>query len=129
MTSRAEQHDRTGLPSGLKVLVVEDEAILCMQLEDMLSDLGCTLVGPAMHLDQALALAAASELDIAILDVNLNGARSDAVADRLAGRGLPFVFATGYGASGSDSAYPGAPVLKKPFSLGEFSAAMKAALG
>ena len=75
--------------AGLKVLVVEDEALVSMLLEDMLSDLGCEIVGPIMRLAEALAAAEdpGQAMDIAILDVNLAGERSFPVAEALERRG------------------------------------------
>jgi len=63
--------------AGRRVLVIEDEMIVAMLLEDMLADLGCTVLGPAARVDQALTIiAAAGSLDAAVLDVNLNGQKS-----------------------------------------------------
>src|SRR3954465_926104 len=73
--------------TGLRVLVVEDEMMVSMLIEDMLLDLGCTVVGPASRLDEALVLAKDSELDCAVLDVNLGGQPIFPVADVLRARG------------------------------------------
>ena len=56
---------------GLRVLVVEDEMMVSMLIEDMLTDLGCTVIGPASRLDEAFDLARAADVDCAVLDVNL----------------------------------------------------------
>ena len=85
------------LPRGKRVLVVEDELMIRMLLQDMLADLGYTLAGEAGRIDEALALAKQGEFDVAILDVNLNGQPISPVVEMLIERGLPFVFATGYG--------------------------------
>ena len=58
---------------GKRVLIVEDEALIAMLFEDMLADAECVVVGPAMNLRQALELAQGAEIDLAVLDVNLNG--------------------------------------------------------
>ena len=84
------------LLSGRRVLVVEDEMMILMMIEDMLADLGCESVTAAATVDQALALIDAQTFDAAMLDMNLNGNKSYAVADALAARGVPFVFSTGY---------------------------------
>ena len=84
------------LLSGRRVLVVEDEMMILMIIEDMLADLGCESVTAAATVDQALALIDAQVFDAAMLDMNLNGNKSHAVADALAARGVPFVFSTGY---------------------------------
>jgi CheY-like chemotaxis protein len=103
--------------AGLKVLVVEDEALVSMLLEDMLSDLGCEIVGPIMRLAEALATAEdpAQAMDIAILDVNLAGERSFPVAEALERRGCLFVLATGYDDAGIDERWRDRPMLRKPF--------------
>lgn len=98
-----------------RVLVVEDEMLLALALEDILSDIGCEIVGPAMHLDEALALADVDPLDLAILDNNLGGrTRSDAVARRLRERNVPFVFMSGYGDAGIPADFATTPILPKP---------------
>jgi CheY-like chemotaxis protein len=103
--------------AGLKVLVVEDEALVSMLLEDMLGDLGCEIVGPIMRLKEALAAAEdpAQAMDIAILDVNLAGERSFPVAEALERRGCLFVLATGYDDAGIDERWRNKPMLRKPF--------------
>ena len=101
--------------SGLRILVVEDEMMVSMLIEDMLTDLGCTVVGPAARLDEAIALADAETLDCAVLDVNLGGQPIFPLADILRAKGTPFAFATGYGDAGLRDVDKGTPVLQKPF--------------
>jgi CheY-like chemotaxis protein len=101
--------------SGRRVLVVEDEMMVLLLIEDMLSDLGCESVTTAATVDQALALMNGRVFDVAMLDVNLNGQKNYPVADALAARDIPFVFATGYSDHVTREGYPGRPVLKKPF--------------
>jgi CheY-like chemotaxis protein len=100
---------------GLRVLVVEDEMMVSMLIEDMLSDLGCLVVGPASRLDDAMELARTGDLDCAVLDVNLGGQQIFPLADLLRERGAPFAFATGYGDAGLRDVDKGTPVLQKPF--------------
>lgn len=85
------------LPSGLRVLVVEDEPLVLLELQDMLGDLGCVVAGAAATLDAAATLARTLDFDIAVLDMNLGGKLIDPVADIIVARGLPAVFVTGYG--------------------------------
>lgn len=80
---------------GLRVLVVEDEALVALQLEDMLADLGCAIIGPASRVCQALDLLGGQRVDAAVLDLNVAGELVYPVADALASRGLPYIFATG----------------------------------
>lgn len=101
--------------SALKVLVVEDEALVSMLVEDMLTDLGCTIVGPAAEIEEALKLATSADIDAALLDVNLGGRPIFPVADALRARGVPYAFASGYGEAGISEDHKGASVLQKPF--------------
>jgi CheY-like chemotaxis protein len=111
--------------SGRRVLVIEDEMIVAMLLEDMLADLGCTVLGPAARVDQALTIiAAARSLDAAVLDVNLNGQKSYPVADALVARGVPFLFTTGYRRDSVMNGYRSFPQLEKPFKLSELADAL-----
>lgn len=108
----------------LKILIVEDEMTIALLMEDMLVDLGHEVVGMAMRLPQAMLLAHSSELDLAILDVNLDGRMSFPVAEVLKDRGVPFIFATGYGSAGIDPPYKGGAVIKKPFELADLRRAI-----
>lgn len=105
--------------AGLRVLVVEDEMMVSMLIEDMLGDMGCTVLGPVSRLDEAVELASRSEFDCAVLDVNLGGQSVFPLADLLRERGAPFAFATGYGDAGLRDVDRGAPVLQKPFREGD----------
>jgi CheY-like chemotaxis protein len=107
--------------SGRRVLVVEDEVLVAWLLEDMLADLGCAVVGPAASVKQALAMIDAEAIDVAVLDVNLNGQLSYPIADALAARGVPFVFSTGYDKDRMLDGYKTFPVLQKPFHQSELS--------
>jgi CheY-like chemotaxis protein len=100
--------------AGRRVLVVEDEMLVLMLIEDLLADLGCTAVTAAATVDQALELIASNSFDVAMLDMNLNGDRTHAVADALAKAGVPFVFATGY-AGRMREGYDDRPILTKPY--------------
>lgn len=102
---------------GLRVLVVEDEALLSMLVEDALGDLGCTVLGPFMRLEPALAAVEADpRIDVAILDVNVAGERSFPLAELLLQRDVPVVFTTGYDDAGLDERWRVLPILRKPFS-------------
>jgi CheY-like chemotaxis protein len=105
----------TNSATGRRVLVVEDELMIRMLLDGMLTDLGHTIAAEAGGIEEAIALAKAAEFDLAILDVNLNGQPITPVVEILIQRGLPFVFATGYGARGVPEAYRANPTLQKPF--------------
>ena len=89
--------------------------LVLLNVEDMLADLGCTSVSAAATVDQALALIDAQAFDAAMVDVNLDGRMSYAVADALAARGVPFVFSTGYSGQSLKDGYRDRPVLGKPY--------------
>lgn len=118
------------LLTGARVLVLEDETLVSMMVEDMLLDLGCEVVGPFAKLEQALAFMddGDGKLDAALLDVNLGGERSFPMAEALAGKGVPFVFTTGYDESGLPEIWRGRPTLRKPFMMGEMADALRKAL-
>lgn len=111
--------------TGYRVLVVEDEMLVSMLVEDMLTDLGCVIVGPAANLAEAESLAREAQIDAAVLDVNLAGKPVFPVADILRARGVPHVFASGYGAAGIDPAHKDAPVLQKPFRDSDLAKAVR----
>ena len=98
-----------------RVFVVEDEMMIRMLLDGMLDDLGHSIAAEAGRIDEALALAKEADFDVAILDVNLNGEPITPVVEVLVARGLPFVFATGYGQRGVPEPYRSHPTLQKPF--------------
>ena len=106
---------------GRKVLVVEDEALVAMLVEDALLDAGFGVMGPAATVEEAMALLARERPDAVVLDLNLAGETSTPVADVLAERGIPYVIATGYGASGLPPGHQGAMVLAKPYDPAELT--------
>jgi CheY-like chemotaxis protein len=101
--------------SGLRVLLVEDEMLVAGMLEGMLSTLGYEVAGTTSRLDEAMAMLDRETVDAVLLDINLNGEMSYPVADELAARGIPFIFATGYGTDGLPEGYEDFAMLKKPF--------------
>lgn len=118
----------SGRDKQLRILIVEDEALVAMMLEDIVTDLGHQVAAIAGQLSRAIECARTLEVDVAILDLNLNGQRTDELAPILAARGIPFVFATGYGAAGVPPAWLHAPVLQKPFQPRELEAAINRAI-
>lgn len=117
-----------GLPADLRILLVEDEAIIAMTAEDMLADIGCTVVETATTLSDALRMAEGDGFDIALLDVNLAGEDSGPVADRLKALGKPFLFTTGYGSSGMNTTHVDVPVVMKPYQISQLEEGIGAAL-
>jgi CheY-like chemotaxis protein len=114
---------------GVRVLLVEDEAIIAMTAEDMLEELGCRPVATVATLAEAVSAAERDDFDVALLDINLNGVESLPVAARLRERGLPFAFTTGYGAAGRGSGFEDVPLVTKPYQLADLESAISQALG
>ena len=110
---------------SLRVLIVEDEMTIALLLEEMVEELGYEVAGLAMRLPQAIELARTRTLDLAILDVNLDGHMSYPVADILAARGVPHVFATGYGSNGIEPGYRSEVILKKPYVMDDVRIAIE----
>lgn len=110
---------------GLRILVVEDEALVLMELEDMLQEIGCEIVGQVSTVAAALAAIEENELDGVLLDMNLRGEHILPVAEKLLARRVPFLLVTGYAiCSGNAPTLDNAPRLTKPFSLKSLRAAM-----
>ena len=114
--------------AGRRVLVIEDESFVLMLLEDTLAEIGCEVAGTASRVGEALDKLNSLLFDVAILDVNLNGSQTLEVAARLAQAGVPFVFATGYGAASLLSHFEGVPILQKPFQQCDLEGALRLAL-
>jgi CheY-like chemotaxis protein len=111
-----------------RVLIVEDEFLVAMLLEDFLLNLGHRVVASVARVDAATRLAARAKIDLAILDINLSGVPSFPVAEILRRRGIPFVFATGYGADGLSAEFRNEPALRKPYELRDLRRAIEEAL-
>lgn len=104
--------------AGKHILIVEDETLIAMALEDIVAELGCSLAASASNLNAAVEAARTVEhLDAAILDIELGARdRSWPVAEILAGRGVPFLFASGHGADADiDPRFTSHPILEKPY--------------
>jgi two-component SAPR family response regulator len=99
---------------GLRILVVEDEFLVSLDLDAMLRELGGKVIGPFASLDRATAVAQAETLDVALLEVNVGGQLVTPVADALVKRAIPFVFCTGYAAASLPAPHAAVPILMKP---------------
>ena len=99
----------------MRVLVVEDEFLVALELEEMVERLGFRVVGPAPTVAKARSLLERERPNVALLDVNLGGERSTPIAEILRQQGIPFVLTTGYDRSQlSEPALIDAPRLSKP---------------
>lgn len=106
-----------GGTAKFRVLVVEDETLIAIMIEDTLMELGCEIVGPTGRLDKALQLVNEAKFDAAILDVTIRGGKVYPVAEELVARGIPFVFASGYGDWALPETLRDKPRLMKPFTI------------
>lgn len=116
------------LESARRILVVEDEVMVAWALEDMLANLGYSVVGPAARVDEALSLIENGSVDAAVLDINLNGEKSYPVADALVARGVPFIFSTGYNKTSVHKDYAEYTTLQKPLEGSTLEKALAALL-
>ena len=109
-----------------RILIVEDEMLIAMLVEQMAQDLGYDVVGPALTVGEALSLMEREDFDCAILDMNLgHGVSSTPVAEALHARGIPFLFASGYGSRSPIDNFSAAPVLSKPFPTDDLQRALE----
>jgi PAS domain S-box-containing protein len=104
-----------GTLAGARLLVVEDEPLVALEIEAELTDAGAVVVGPVGSVEAAARLIEEEPLDAALLDANLAGKPVDALAAALAARGVPFAFASGYGPSGLPEGFRDRPLIGKPF--------------
>lgn len=100
-----------------------------MLVEDFLRELGCEVACHASRIAKAVKAMETTAIDAAVLDVNVAGESATALAGMLDERGVPFVFASGYGARGVDDRWRARPVLQKPFTATNLRDALLAALG
>ena len=107
-------HDRSDVLRGRRVLIVEDEMLIAMELEALITEAGCMVCGPALSVGQALTLLNCTQPDVAILDANLNGEDAAPIAAALSARGVPFVIVTGYAAAHMNAELQHLPRLDKP---------------
>ena len=122
MRGNGRNYDKTrtrGRRFSMKILIVEDEWFLAIALQDMLAELGHSVVAVASKLKEGLLLAEKEDFDFAILDVSLDGEMSHPIAAILDGKGRPYVFATGYSAAvvGGSRSQLKRPMLLKPYDL------------
>lgn len=111
-----------------RVLIVKDEPLVAMHLEDLLIELGHEVIALATRLEKAMSLAREGDIDFAILDLNLAGTKSFPVADILRERGIPFLFATGYGSDGLVDGYREELTLGKPYDPADLQTTMARAI-
>lgn len=109
----------------LRILAVEDEALIAMELEDMLEELGHEVIGPASSVDAALALLRGAAPDAAVVDANLAGRSARPVIDALSDAGIPLVLASGYEARELRNLMIDGPLVRKPYSKSDLAGALR----
>ena len=118
----------TANPAGLRVLVIEDEAVIAMTAEDMIEQLGHEIAGQAATLAEALEQVHRCDFDLALLDINLNGTMSTPVAHALRDAGKIFIITTGYGTNGPQGEFDGVMVVAKPYTIATLEKAIMSAV-
>jgi len=113
---------------GLRILIVEDWLPLAVEAKDRLEVAGAEVVGPVGRLARALDLAENAEIDVALLDIDLNGERVYPVAYTLQRRGIPFILTTGFGSPGVPPDLDDEPLLEKPFDYADLARCIAAAV-
>jgi two-component SAPR family response regulator len=112
----------------MRVLIVEDEAIVAIMAEMFIESLGHSVIGPASCVESALKLIENNQVDAALLDVNLTGEYVYPVANKLIELAIPFVFTTGYAVDGLNDSYHNIEVIAKPYTEGSIGRALAAIL-
>ncbi|QJP13981.1 response regulator [Starkeya sp. ORNL1] len=122
--------DETPPRKDRRIFIVEDESLVAMMIEAMVEELGARVAGTHNDIKGALAFVATShtEIDAAVLDLNLGGQRSYDIAAALLGHGIPVVFSTGYDDGAIPAEWRHVPRLSKPFQLDELAQALDTAL-
>lgn len=111
----------------LRILLIEDEAVIALTAEDMIEEIGHQVVAQVASVNDALARVGDDGYDLALLDINLNGVMSTPVAEALLAAGKPFIFTTGYGSAGSKGEFSDVVVVAKPYTMSTLSEAINAA--
>ena len=113
---------------GRRILVVEDSPVVAPFVADLLSDLGCVVIGPAPNMAEGRKLAEIGGFDAALMDIHIRGERVFPLCDVLDHQGIPFVLTSGYANWQVPERWADRPRLQKPFVLDGLRAALKAAL-
>jgi len=118
--------DGKAILTGKLILLLEDEFLIAVEAADTLKMSGATVLGPCYTINEALDALNRSDVDAAVLDINIDGQQSDAVAQLLRGKKIPVVFTTGYGSRAKVA--PGSQVLDKPYGASQLVAALATAM-
>src|SRR5690606_23673480 len=125
---RREEAATPAPPAGTRVIIIEDETLIALDVTHMLGDRGFEVVGQASSVDEARRLIDDAAFDVALLDGNLGGERVDDLARALSEKGAPFVFISGYGRRALPADFPEIPIVEKPFNEQQLLAAIGSVL-
>lgn len=109
---------------GLRILLIEDEPIVAVLAEEMLTAIGCSVVTTAATVADAKKAIGAQSFDLAMVDIHLGDEDGLAAADALLARKIPYLVTTGYDTRDSAHAHAAAPVLTKPYGLADLERAL-----
>ena len=112
--------------SGRRILVIEDSPVVAPMTADLLSDLGCKVVGPAPNMAAARELVEAGGFDAALMDVHIRGERVFPLCEMLDAVGIPFVLTSGYADWHMADKWRDRPRLQKPYSVEQVEEALSA---
>lgn len=115
--------------AGLHILVVENEALIAMDVAALLAKTACHVIGPHSNVSDALAAIDERRIDCAILDVNLGREHTLHLADSLAARGTPFIWLSGYDSEMLPARHKHRPFISKPFAAEDLFNALGLAIG
>lgn len=103
------------MAAGARVLIVEDQPLLALDLQNLLEAYGYEVAAWASDLPEAERIIAQGQIDVALVDFLLNEQPADALAKQLAAKNIPFAFCTGSDEKDIASRYPSVPILSKPY--------------
>jgi CheY-like chemotaxis protein len=110
--------------AATRILIVEDEFFIALDISSVLEQAGLVVVGPAANVADALEAIGSEAIDGALLDAHLAGEPVGRVADALKARAIPFAFVSGYGREQLPPAHKDTPLVKKPFTGPDLLAAI-----
>jgi two-component SAPR family response regulator len=113
----------------MRVLIVEDEFLIAMDLEDLMEQMGHQVAASVSRLDEAMKFVCTQGVDFAILDLNLRGEESFPLAEILRAHDIPFIFTSGYGAAGLVKGFENEHILQKPYQTHELKRMIEKMIG
>lgn|SRR5690242_18303546 len=119
-------NEHAGALRGRRILIIEDSPVVGPFTADMLTDLGCTVVGPAPNMAAARELVEEGKFDAALMDVHIRGERVFPLCDQLDAKGIPFVLTSGYADWNMPEKWRGRPRLQKPYTIDRVEKALGA---